>query len=96
MPTSKKSIITDDLNVCFECGRRADAIHHCIYGVANRKLSDKYHLVVGLCYNHHTGQMGVHHGNKELDMKLKRVAQRRFTEVYPELDFLAIFGRNYF
>jgi hypothetical protein len=39
--------------------------------------------------------MGVHHGNKELDMKLKRMAQRRFEEVYPELSFLAVFGRNY-
>ena len=91
----RKSIITDDLTVCIECGRPADAVHHCIYGVANRKLSEKYHLVVGLCYNHHTGQCGVHHGNKELDMKLKQMAQRAFMEHYPQDDFLAVFGRNF-
>lgn len=95
MNTSKKSIITDDLSLCIKCGRPADAVHHCIYGIANRKLSDKYGLVVGLCYNHHTGQMGVHHGNRELDLELKQMAQRRFMEVYPDKDFMAIFGKNY-
>ena len=95
MPTSRKSIITDDLSKCIECGRPTDAVHHCIYGVANRKLSEKYHLIVGLCYNHHTGHNGVHNGNKELDLRLKRMAQERFIQVYPEQDFLAIFGRNY-
>lgn len=95
MPISMKSIITDDLTVCIECGKPADHIHHCLYGTSNRKMADKYKLVVGLCYNHHTGQMGVHNGNKELDLKLKRMAQKRFQEVYPEYDFLAIFGRNY-
>lgn len=90
-----RSIITDDLTRCIECGRMADHIHHCLYGTANRKLADKYHLVVGLCYNHHEGQMGVHNGNKELDMKLKRMAQEAFEREYPQIEFLAVFGKNY-
>jgi hypothetical protein len=89
------SIIQEDTSICYECGRPADHIHHCLYGTSNRRWAEEYHLVVGLCYNHHTGQMGVHHGNKELDMKLKRTAQRAFEQTYPDLDFLAIFGRNY-
>lgn len=95
MPISRKSIITKDLTVCYECGRPANAIHHCIYGVANRKLSEKYGLIVGLCYNHHTGRFGVHNGNRELGLRLKKIAQEKFIETYQNEDFLAIFGRNY-
>lgn len=36
------------------------------------------------------------HFNSALDRKLKAFAQKRFTEVYPDLDFLQIFGKNYF
>ena len=35
------------------------------------------------------------HFNTTLDRKLKAFAQERFTEVYPEKDFLKIFGKNY-
>lgn len=90
-----KSIIQEDTSTCIVCGRPYAHTHHIVYGTANRNLSEKYGLTCGLCYNHHTGQMGVHNGNKELDMRLKRMAQKRFNEVYPEQDFLAIFGRNF-
>ena len=89
------SIIQEDMTCCYECGRYGTEVHHVIYGTANRKLSDHYGLVVGLCYNHHRGKQGVHNGNKELDMKLKRIGQKAFMEHYPEADFLAVFGRNY-
>lgn len=95
MSTSKKSIIIDDLTMCFVCGRPAEGTHHILYGSANRRLADKYKLVVGLCYAHHRGNNGVHGGNKELDIMLKQLAQRRFIEEYKDSDFIAIFGRNY-
>lgn len=91
----RSSIIQEDMTCCYECGRYGTEIHHVIYGTANRKLSDRYGLVVGLCYNHHRGMQGVHNGNKELDMKLKRIGQKAFMEHCPEADFLAVFGRNY-
>ena len=70
-------------------------LHHCIYGTANRKLSDKYGLVVWLCKPHHTGSAGVHR-NKILDDKLKKYAQERFEAVYGEnTSFREVFGRNY-
>ena len=90
-----KSIIQEDMDYCIICGRYGTEIHHCIYGVANRKLSDKYGLIVGLCYDHHRGKHGVHNGNRELDLKLKRMAQEKFIETYPNMGFLAVFGRNY-
>jgi hypothetical protein len=35
------------------------------------------------------------HFNTELDKKLKAYTQRCFKEVYPDKDFLKIFGKNY-
>lgn len=91
-----KSIIQEDTNYCFWCGLYGTEIHHCLYGKSNnRRLAERYGLTVGLCYNHHRGKQGVHNGNKELDMELKKIAQKRFTQVFPEDDFLAVFGRNY-
>ena len=89
-----KSIIQEDTNYCYVCGRYGTEIHHIFFGTSNRKMSDRYKCMVGLCYEHHRGNSGVHH-NRELDLELKRMAQKRFQEVYPEYDFLAIFGRNY-
>lgn len=88
------SNLQEDTEYCFICGRYGTEIHHVFFGTANRKLSDKYGMVIGLCYNHHRGNKGVHH-NRELDLKVKRMAQERFMQVYPELDFLAVYGRNY-
>lgn len=89
------SIIQADTDYCFICGRYGTELHHICYGSANRKLADKYKLVVGLCCAHHRGNNGVHGGNKELDLFLKQTAQTKFNEVYNDLDFLAVFGRNY-
>ena len=89
-----KSIIQEDTNYCFVCGRYGTEIHHIFFGTSNRKMSDKYRCVVGLCYEHHRGNSGVHH-NREFDLELKRMAQKRFQDIYPEYDFLAIFGKNY-
>lgn len=93
--TYRSSIIQDDVDYCFICGRYGTEIHHVMFGKGNnRKLSEKYGLKVGLCYNHHRGNNGVHF-NRDLDLELKIIAQRRFNEVYPDIDFLAVFGRNY-
>lgn len=89
------SIIQADTNYCFVCGRYGTEIHHVLYGTGNRKLSDKYGLIVGLCYNHHRGNNGVHNGNKELDVHLKQTAQKAFIEHYSEREYFALFGRNY-
>ena len=89
------SIMQADTDYCWYCGRYGTEIHHIFYGTGNRSLSTKYGLVVGLCYNHHRGNSGIHGGNKELDMKLKRAGQEAFMRHYPQDDFLAVFGRNY-
>lgn len=85
---------------CFVCGCTTGLeSHHCLYGTANRRLSEKYGLKVWLCRRHHTGDMygnkAAVHFNKTLDTKIKQAAQRAFEENHPELDFIAVFGKNY-
>lgn len=92
----RNSIIVEDLKHCLVCGTSFNIhIHHCIYGSANRKKSEKYGLIVPLCAKHHNMSNEGVHFNKELDMKLKQLAQKRFMEIYPNQNFLDIFKRNY-
>lgn len=92
----RNSIIVEDLKHCLVCGTSFNIhIHHCIYGSANRKKSEKYGLIVPLCAKHHNMSNEGVHFNKELDIKLKQLAQKRFMEVYPNENFLDIFKRNY-
>lgn len=81
---------------CYVCGTTYNLHeHHCIYGTANRKQSEKYGLKVWLCLEHHTGQRGVHH-NKDLDTQLKKLAQARFEAEYGQnIRFRDVFGKNY-
>ena len=88
------SILQEDTDYCYVCGRYGTEIHHVFFGTANRQLSERYGLTVGLCYNHHRGTAGVHQ-NRDLDLKLKKQAQEHFMKVYPWHDFIKIFGRNY-
>lgn len=69
--------------------------HHVFEGNANRKLSEKYGCWCYLCAKHHNMSNESVHFNKVLDNKLKKYAQSKFEEAYPELDFLKTFGRNY-
>ena len=90
-----KSIIVDCMDNCFVCGSPYTEVHHVIYGTANRKLSDKYGLVVPLCHEHHRGQTGVHF-NRDFDISLKKLAQEKFNAVYgANKSFIKVFGKSY-
>lgn len=73
-----KSIMTDEYFTCYVCGRPATDYHHCMHG-ADKKLSEKYGLMVPLCRECH-GK--VHHVGGELDRILKQDAQRAFVRHY--------------
>lgn len=92
----RHSIIMENMDHCLLCGTNQDIhIHEVIYGIGKRKLSIKYGLCVSLCGKHHNlSNEGVHF-NRDLDLSLKRLAQRRFAKAYPDLDFVKIFGKNY-
>ena len=87
------SILTDNLEVCYLCGKRKDNLHEVFYGAKHRKLSMEYGLVVPLCIDCH---YKVHHYH-EFDLKLKKHTEEKFLE-YNECskeDFLRIFHINY-
>lgn len=67
------SILTDDLEVCYVCARPANDLHHIMHG-ADKKISEKYGLMVPLCRDCHNS---VHHVGGELDIVLKQDAQRQ-------------------
>lgn len=89
-----KSILQDE-KMCYVCGTTYNIHeHHIIYG-SNRKNSEKYGLKCYLCGKHHNlSNEGVHF-NKELDLKLKQMAQKKFEETHSHEEFMRIFGRNY-
>ena len=90
------SALVEDMTRCYVCGRTPAQAHHVIYGTSNRKISDRYSYLVPLCIDHHTGQNGVHHGNKKLNLHLKQMAQKHFEDHYGSReDFIKIFGKSY-
>lgn len=90
-----KSIITDDMSKCYVCGGRATEKHHVLHGYGNRKLAERYGLVVGLChYCHNEPPNGVHF-NAALDLQLKQEAQRVFEAKYGHELWIREFMRNY-
>ena len=87
--------------VCFLCGRNGTTdpldAHH-IFGGANRKLSEKYAMVVPLCHDrcHENGKDAVHRNAataQALHEFGQRLAMERFGWSIEE--FRAVFGRNY-
>lgn len=90
-----KSIVVDCMDNCFVCGSPYVETHHMIHGISNRKWSDKYGLVIPLCVEHHRGQTGVHN-NRELDLAIIELAQRKFEEKCGNREmFRSIFGKSY-
>lgn len=71
--------------------------HHIFFGRGLRKLSEKYGLKIYLRADYHNlADYGVHF-NKELDLQIKEMAQRKAMEYYgwTKEDFIRIFGKNY-
>lgn len=89
-----KSIISNEKE-CLVCKTPFNLHKHHIFFGPNRKNSEKYGCWCYLCGRHHNQSNEGVHFNKTLDNKLKKYAQQKFEEAYPEQDFLKIFGRNY-
>ena len=84
------------MNECWFCGAKNNLhIHEAFFGTGKRALSIKYGCCVSLCATHHNlSNMSVH-SNREMDLNLKKIMERKFKEIYPELDFIKIFGKSY-
>ena len=92
------SIIVKDMEHCAECGRNNVELHEIFYGVGNRKLSIEDGLVIPLCkVKHHQGNLIGIHQDKELNVKWKKIAQKRWQEFYGKTkeDFIKRYGISY-
>lgn len=89
-----KSILTDNLDICFFCGKPRQQIHH-VMNAANKKKSEKYGLLLPVCALCH---YLIHNNSsdKELNMlAVRRLGQRRFEELYSRDLWIKEFGKNY-
>ena len=84
-----------DKKYCELCGNTFLLQNHHIFFSSLRKKSDKYNeCQITLCWNCHLSEKGVHQ-NKELNLKVKRMAQNRMEEIYGREWFLKEFYKNY-
>lgn len=89
----KIKITGDHPNECYLCGAVGPTeVHHCMHGVANRKIADKYGLTVHLCHNCH---MNLHDRSPILDKFLQRIAQINFEKKYTREEWMKAFRKNY-
>ena len=90
-----KPIITEDMSHCLICGSPYPEWHHACFGTADKRIADKYGLIVPLCMEHHRGRTGVHQC-RAVDLQIKQLAQRTFEEkVGGREEWMSLFGRNY-
>ena len=83
---NRASILTES-NKCCKCPSKTDLTWHEVFRGRNRANSMKY----GLCLNCHEK----YQEDTEFNDYWHQQAQLKFNEVYPDLDFLEIFKRNY-
>ena len=70
--------------------------HHFIHGTANRKLAEEYGLYAYMCSaRHHEYGPESAHGNPQVDLMLKQIAQRAFEEIYGHEKWQQTFMKNY-
>lgn len=71
----RESIVTNYMNYCMICGKPCIERHHGLSGIANRKISDAWLVLLPLCPEHHnSSRMSVHH-NKEMEVLSKQLSQ---------------------
>jgi len=88
-----RSIISEK-PYCYLCGSTDRVERHHIFPSGLREKSDKYGLIIPLCWEHHQGKNGVH-ANRELMDEVKRIGQMAFEEIHGHDKFMREFHRNY-
>ena len=86
-----KSIITGDWEHCFVCGKEAHPIHH-IFNKTDKKRSEKYGLLIPVCYKCHSD---IHDRNESLNKRIKKLAQTKFESKYGKELWMAEFKKSY-
>lgn len=87
-----KSIL-QDRNECYFCHTTQGLhTHHVIHGTANRKIADRLGLTVKLCHRCHAL---VHDKDRNMDLQLIRMAQRKFEEIHTREEWREYFTKSY-
>ena len=91
-------------NRCFFCGSNYKVAKHEVFGGNNRAKSKEDGMIVELCGTHHNlSKQGVHF-NKDLDLKLKKQAEKIWINYYTNKElplkerislFIGRYGMNY-
>lgn len=91
-----KSVLQENKE-CYVCASNLNLHeHHVFFGSANRKKSEVYGMKVWLCARHHNMSNGGVHSNRELDLRIKKMAQAYFEANIGTRDrFRKEFGKSY-
>lgn len=84
------SLFTNDLTKCYFCPNKKDHMHE-IYSGCRRQASMKYGLCLPICESCHSK----YQNNKRFNDFWHKKGQTKFQEVYPDLNFINIFGKSY-
>lgn len=89
------SVFTDDMEHCYFTGASPVERHH-IFGGANRNRSEKYGFVIPLRPDLHPNGVQAGKNAKEIDTKLKCMAQEYYESHYGTREqFREEFGKSY-
>ena len=84
-------VLERDNEECQICGYKPVQVHHIFFG-AERRFSDKYEeCMIALCIRCHKKA----HENKDFNLTLRQMAQKRFEDKYSHEKFMKECGRNY-
>ena len=90
LESSRYSIMTNDLSVCYFCKNRASDIHE-VYGGRNRKQSMRYGFCLPMCRRCHIEI----ERDVEWDFAVKVKMQEFYEKENSREEFMKIIGRNY-
>lgn len=89
-----KSILSQEKR-CYLCGSTVNVEEHHIYFGPRRKASTKNGFTCYLCAYHHRDSRNGVHGNRNIDLILKRACQYEYEKTHSREEFMEIIGRNY-
>lgn len=94
----KRYSILMEMDHCLICHETKNLhIHEVFYGYGKRQISIKEGLCISLCPFHHNASNHGVHFNKELDLKIKRFAEKKWLEHNNKTveDFIQLMGKNW-
>lgn len=91
-----KSILQDEKK-CYISGATNGLQKHHVMNGPNRRLAEEDGLWVWLRWDYHieNSPHNTPHNCREVDLMLKRVAQRRYEETHTRDEWMARYGKNY-